>query len=217
MNGSSWTRRAIAALAAALLGFVLRPSLGARDTGRAEDALSPSAVAEAWRQVVTSSSTPDARRSGRGQHERDAVPTGEDDMAENNAAVRADRARQIFELRLAGHSMAHIADVLGTSQPAAYREMSKWIKDLLTPKAFELRTVEQARLERLLVALDPAVQNGDIAAIKTAAGISGQLADLLGIKAPVQVEHKVRVLDAVDEELMRLSSELVDRRRVVEP
>lgn len=118
-----------------------------------------------------------------------------------NSAERADVAREVFELRLAGHSMAQIGDALGVSQASAYRLMTDWINRLLTPKAAELRQVEAARLERLLVALDPAVQRGDIAAIRTAAGISSQLADLLGLKQPQQVEHKVRVVDAVDEQL----------------
>jgi len=124
-----------------------------------------------------------------------------------NVAERAEQARTVFELRLAGHSMAAIGDQLGMSQAAAYRLMSKWINDLLTPKAAELREVEAARLERLLVALDAQVQSGDVAAIRTAAGISNQLSDLLGIKQPQQVEHKVRVVDAVDEQLLAAMAE----------
>lgn len=124
-----------------------------------------------------------------------------------NVAVKADRARAIFELRLAGHSFAAIADTLNTSESTVYYDMTKWINKLLTPRAAEARTLEVERLNRLLLALDPKVRAGDINAIRTAAGISGQISKLLGLEMPQQVEHKVRVVDAVDDEIMRAMSE----------
>lgn len=124
-----------------------------------------------------------------------------------NAAERADRGREVFELRLSGRSMAQIADALDTSASDAYRSMSDWINKLLTPLAKEARTVEVARLERLLVALEAGVGAGDVAAIRTAAAISNQLADLQGLKMPAQVEHRVQIVDAVDESIMRAMNE----------
>jgi len=103
--------------------------------------------------------------------------------------------------------MAQIADALDTSASDAYRSMSDWINKLLTPLAKEARTVEVARLERLLVALEAGVGAGDVAAIRTAAAISNQLADLQGLKMPAQVEHRVQIVDAVDESIMRAMNE----------
>jgi hypothetical protein len=125
-------------------------------------------------------------------------------------------AQQVFELRLAGHSMDAVAETLGVSRATCYREFDYWIRELVTPKADEARTLELARLDRLLVALDPAIHRGDVRAIGEARAISQRRSDLLGLNMPTKVEHKVQVLDAVDEEIMRLTAQLGEPVREVE-
>lgn len=131
-------------------------------------------------------------------------------------AISVGIAQQVFELRIAGHSMAAIAETLGISLASAYREFDRWIKELLPPQAEAARQLELAVMDRLMAALDPAIHRGDVKAISEARAISERRSKLLGLDTPTKVEHKVRVVDAVDEEILRLAAEIGEPIRELE-
>lgn len=129
-------------------------------------------------------------------------------------AIRADHARQIFELGLTGESMAAIAEVLNRSVAECYKLQQQYIRDLLTPLADEARKVELARLDRLLLALEPLIQQHDVKAIAEARANIERRSKLLGLDTPAEVKHTVRLVDAVDEEIMRIAAEIGERPAV---
>lgn len=106
----------------------------------------------------------------------------------NNAAL-ADKERQALDLRLAGARFADIADKLGyANESGAYKAVQRALTSTLQPAADELREVESARLERLLLAVWPAALDGDAKAIAQARGLIDQRCKLLGLNAPARVD-----------------------------
>ncbi len=116
----------------------------------------------------------------------------------------AELAQSVYELRLAGHPMHAVAEALGVSQSTCERAFDEWIVRTVRPKAEAARSLELDRLDRYLVALDPLIQQGNVKAIAEARAIGERRSKLLGLDLPTRVEHKVAVVDAVDEEIARL-------------
>ena len=110
-----------------------------------------------------------------------------------------ERQRRALELRTAGHSYQAIADALGYRGPAgAYQAVTNAATRLIQEPAEEVRRLELGRLDAMLRAIWPRVENGELGAISQALAIQDRRARYLGLDAPVRidVEHRVREMAA---------------------
>jgi len=102
----------------------------------------------------------------------------------------AERRVQALELRKAGASYRQIGKTLGTSQVQAYRDVQRMLQALAkveTDKARELRSLEDERLNDLLLVLWPQAKKGNLGAIDRIVRIMERRARLFGLDAPTKV------------------------------
>jgi hypothetical protein len=121
-----------------------------------------------------------------------------------NAAL-ANKERQALELRMAGASFDQIAQKLGYSEKgAAHRAVTRALISTVKPAADELRELETARLDRLLLAFWPAALEGDEKAADRVLRIMDQRAKLLGLNMPTKVDVDATVsVDPSEIEIVR--------------
>ena len=113
------------------------------------------------------------------------MPSQAKNSTNPKAIAQAERVRSAIELRKAGASYQQIADQLGYSDPSgAYRAVSRGLNSLVKEPAEELRTVQYERLNHMLIALWPRVQQGELSAMDRALGIMDRMSRLFGIEAP---------------------------------
>jgi len=98
-------------------------------------------------------------------------------------------------LRLARYTYGMIAAQVGyASRSSAYRAVGRAfhrIRAHTDQTAEELRQLEDARLDRMLRAIDDKVQRGELAAIDRALRISQARRELWGLNAPAQIQTEV--------------------------
>ena len=114
-------------------------------------------------------------------------------MAESKTSIRRLAAiakqQQALELRKAGVSYVAIADTLGYSGPSgAFNAIQSALKRTLQEPADDLRTIEVARLDAMLLAIWPGVKQGNYGAIDRAIRIMERRARLLGLDAPARAD-----------------------------
>lgn len=99
----------------------------------------------------------------------------------------AEKSREATRLRVAGHTYDEIAAMLGISHGGAYlavsRELAR-IRKEAGEQAAEIREVELQRLDRMLLAVLPAAEGGDLQAIATTLRLQERRAHYLGLDAP---------------------------------
>ena len=101
----------------------------------------------------------------------------------------AERQRQALQLRQAGVAYEDIAQRLGYSgRSSAWRSVMAALKHTLQEPADEVRTLELARLDRLLLGLWPQAAAGNQGAVDRALRIMERRAKLLGLDAPTRQE-----------------------------
>jgi hypothetical protein len=101
----------------------------------------------------------------------------------------AERQRQALELKKAGADYRTIAERVGYAGPAgAYKAVTTALKALVQEPAEELRTMEVARLDQMLLGLWPKAIKGDTWAVDRVLKIMERRAALLGLDAPVKRE-----------------------------
>lgn len=101
------------------------------------------------------------------------------------------RRAESLRLRLAGNDYRTIAAKLGVSVAQAFRDVSAVLQETREQAAEDaaaLRELEVARLDKMLAALDPRIEDGEPRAIETAIRLSESRRKLLGIDAPTKVE-----------------------------
>jgi hypothetical protein len=107
----------------------------------------------------------------------------------------AERARQALELRKAGVDYRTIAERLGYAHASgAYDAVKRALKALTKVPAEELRELECARLDAMLMGVWNAAKAGDDKAIQSVLRIMRRRADLLGLDAPLKREETVTFL-----------------------
>jgi len=107
------------------------------------------------------------------------------------------KERQALDLRLAGATFDAIAERLGyADRSGAQRAVERAMTSTLQEPADQLRELQAARLDRLLLAIWPTALDGDAKAIAQARGLIDQLCKLLGLNAPTKVDVDATV--AVD-------------------
>ena len=114
-------------------------------------------------------------------------------MSEPKTSVRrvkaTEKQRQALELRKAGASYDEIARKIGySSKSGAYKSVTSALSKMLKEPAEELRTLEMARLDRLLVGVWSAATQGNQGAIDRVLRILERRAKLLGLDAPQRRE-----------------------------
>ena len=107
------------------------------------------------------------------------------------------RGQEAIKLRMAGATIADIANQLGFSnESGAYkaiiRELERTAKDM-GESTEAVRQVVLKRLDQMLLTVWSDVLNGDNAAVQTALRIEERRASLLGLDAPKQIEARVRI------------------------
>jgi hypothetical protein len=100
--------------------------------------------------------------------------------ARTHAAIGAARQAEALRLRLEGKTCAAIGQALGISEKNAAKHVRNALR-VRSDYAELLRVLEDARLDRLLEAVWPGVEEGDIHAVVVALGISKRRAALWGL------------------------------------
>ncbi|MCX4232818.1 hypothetical protein [Streptomyces ortus] len=121
-------------------------------------------------------------------------------------AVIAEEAVRAYEMQLSGMSVRRIAKELHIAIGTVDKRIKTAIAAVIVPTVEELRTREGDRLLYLLDRLQPAVDRGDVGAIKTAARLSESYRKLFGLNAPEQHTvqlHEVTQIDLGVQEMIR--------------
>jgi len=113
-------------------------------------------------------------------------------MPESKTSIRrlqaVERSKQALELRKGGASFPEIARALGYAAPAgAYQAVMSALRKTLKEPAEEVRTLEVARLDAMLLALWAQVKQGNQGAIDKALKVEERRARLLGLDAPTKI------------------------------
>jgi hypothetical protein len=113
-------------------------------------------------------------------------------MPESKTSIRrlqaVERAKQALDLRKGGASFPEIARALGYAGPAgAYQAVMSALRKTLKEPAEEVRTLELARLDAMLLALWPQVRQGNQGAVEKALKVAERRAKLLGLDMPTKV------------------------------
>ena len=116
------------------------------------------------------------------------------DRATRALAV-AGRQRDALAARLAGMSYEAIAEHLGyADKSGAFRACMAAIKALPVENAEQVRSLELARLDRMLAAVWPNVIRGISSAVHAALAVEERRCRLLGMDAPSRVDVEQRVV-----------------------
>jgi len=99
-------------------------------------------------------------------------------------------------LRLAGNTYSEIATTAGySSASSAHRAVKAELDALPRENAEAVRTMELARLDAMLSALDDKIEAGDTKAIGTALRIMDRRAKYLGLDGPIKIDMRQRIID----------------------
>lgn len=148
-------------------------------------------------------------------------------MAESKTSIRrlhaVERAKQALELRKGGASFPEIARALGYSAaPGAYQAVMSALRRTLKEPAEEVRTLEVARLDAMMLALWPQVRQGNQGAIEKALKVMERRAKLLGLDMPTKVaptdpsgerQFGIEVAPATAQEALAMVHEALARAR----
>jgi hypothetical protein len=140
----------------------------------------------------------------------DPIPHGEVELLRapappDDGSVRA----EVQKRRVNGEDILSISIAMGI--PA--REVRTHLREAARQANIgtdmeERRSLQLARLDKLLLSLEEGVRDGNPKAINAAVRVIAEGNRLQGLYAPVQVEHTVITLDMVEAEMRRLSGEL---------
>lgn len=104
------------------------------------------------------------------------------------------RHMRAIELRIGGASFEQIARSLGyANKGAAYKAVHAGMTEQRREKSNLLRKIENARLDRLWLAMFPLAQRGDMRAASVCVRISKRRCELLGIDRPKNVNVQAKV------------------------
>lgn len=110
-----------------------------------------------------------------------------------------DKQRQALELRKAGVGFDEIAQRLGyRGASGAYYAVKTALQKTIQQPANELREIEVARLDALLLGLWPEARKGNVAKIDRVLRIMQRRADLLGLDAPKRINATLDIRDEAD-------------------
>jgi hypothetical protein len=107
------------------------------------------------------------------------------------------KSQEAVRLRQAGATMQQIATQLGyANESGAYKAVMRELEATATDQSEgteAVRQLELNRLDQMLFVLYPQILRGDQGAIATALRVEERRANLLGLDAPKQFEHRMQV------------------------
>lgn len=131
-----------------------------------------------------------------------------------NSPERADRARKIYELSLAGKTRDEIGSELGISYQTVNTEIKFWIQQTVMPLAEDVKKQQLDRLEMLWRVAYEKSARGDVPAMNTAIKILERQAKLLGLDInKIQFENMgsdprdIELIDLINEAKTRMKEE----------
>lgn len=98
-----------------------------------------------------------------------------------NSPERAERARKIYEMTLAGKTRDEIGKELGITYQTVNTDIKFWIQQTVMPLAEDVKKQQLDRLEMLWRAAYTKSEKGDVPAMNTAIKILERQAKLLGL------------------------------------
>ena len=104
---------------------------------------------------------------------------------------KALRRQKALDLRCSGAGYRQIGQQLSVSHVQAYRDVHDALAEVAVLQkrtAEKLRDLERSRLDQMQLALWPAVQAGDVLAVRAVVAIMDRRAKLLGLDAPEKRE-----------------------------
>lgn len=105
-----------------------------------------------------------------------------------------ERDHNALELRKEGYTFEDISKRLGYStRSGSYRAVMRRLQGMDKPAIEELRELEVHRLDAMLNAIWPDIQQGDQGAINTGLRISERRSKMLGLDAPHRIEAKASI------------------------
>lgn len=149
-----------------------------------------------------------ARRSGKKpgtkRGRRPASATGPTTSGKMIEAKR--KQREAVQLRVAGASLAQIAERVGYSHASgAHQAITAALREMLPDQErADARRLELAKLDRLEMAAWPNALSGDDRAATTILRCVGMRAKLLGLEAPTALDVRVREGELVRVEILEL-------------
>lgn len=131
-------------------------------------------------------------------------------MALANDPDRADRNRAIIQDRRDGYTYEQLAHKYSLSTSTAYGIVKEYTDEVVKPAAEALVQLEIDRLERLLLALQPKIDAGNVRAIEVAIKLSESLRKLTGVDAAMklEVEHTANAAVTALEEKLRKAAQI---------
>lgn len=109
----------------------------------------------------------------------------------SNHLIAAQRRSEAVRLRLAGATLEEIADKLGVTPPAVgkmlRRAITLWQQETEADVS-ELRALQYARLEKLLMNTVARIEDEGLSAIEAARKVLADERKLLGLDAPVRTD-----------------------------
>lgn len=107
---------------------------------------------------------------------------------------RVERQRVALELRLQGFSYARIAHQMGWASPSGpYRAVQAALKDVIREPAEQVRLMELGRLDAMLVAYWPLVEQGQVNAGGLVLRVMERRANLLGLDLARSVDMTAEI------------------------
>lgn len=131
---------------------------------------------------------------------------------DEEAAVR----RKVNDRRIQGEDVLSIAIAMQIET----HEVRRHIRDaarLAQEEDIEARReLELARLDRMLMFLDPGIQDGDPKSINAARAVVAERCKLLGLYQPIRIEGTIITLDVIDAEMRRLAAKLIENGEIID-
>lgn len=129
-----------------------------------------------------------------------------------NAAEMADKQRQCYELRLKGHTVRQVAEIVGVSKSSVSNYCKAAALEVISPLVSEYRQMEDERLDLAFAAILPRVEIGEVRAVEVLIKLLERRAKLHGLDAPVQVEQSITTYTETDRKLEELAREIFVER-----
>lgn len=106
---------------------------------------------------------------------------------------RFDRDRKCVEMRAAGNTWDEITEALGYASPGHARDRWTLMLERMPSRGDmeEQRELELQRLDRMAVALEPKIANGDVRAVEVGIKLLERRARLIGADQPVRQQITV--------------------------
>ncbi len=136
---------------------------------------------------------------------------------ERGRYAAAERRKQALELRKSGATYQVIADQLGyKTRDSARKAIYSALKDITRESAEDVRTLEIARLDALMLALWPKARQGNETSVDRILRIMERRAKLIGLDSPTKIAPTTP--DGQGEWIGKADSDLVDEfKRLVAP